>query len=108
MANLNAKEYKSFEDIKHRDENDAEYWLARQLAPVLEYLRWENFPRVNDRSMLACKNSGFEVSDHFREVTKTVAMPSKAKPIYIKDYRLSRYANCTSKSNFSLSKRSKA
>ena len=91
MADLNAKEYKSFEDIKHRDENGAEYWLARELAPVLEYLRWENFPKVIDRAMLACKNSGFEVAEHFREVTKMIDLGKGAKR-KLKDYRLSRYA----------------
>jgi len=32
------KEYteKLFEDIKHIDENGSEYWLARELMPLLE------------------------------------------------------------------------
>jgi len=108
MSDINAKEYKGFEDIKHRDKNGEEYWLARELAPVLEYAKWENFSKVIDRAVLACKNSGFEVSDHFRQVSKTVNMPAgeqfgnsrgfpdigktPAKAKAIKDYRLSRYA----------------
>jgi DNA-damage-inducible protein D len=92
MANLNTPEYQSFEDIKHSAENGAEYWLARELAPVLQYAKWENFQRVIDRAILACNNSGFNVPDHFPEVRKTVEMPSKAKPKTITDYRLSRYA----------------
>lgn len=91
MSDLRAKEYKSFEDIKHRDEIGTEYWIARDLAPVLEYVRWENFSKVIDRAMLACKNSGFEVVDQFREVTKLVEHGSGAKRKII-DYRLSRYA----------------
>ncbi|MBD3280285.1 DNA damage-inducible protein D, partial [Candidatus Dojkabacteria bacterium] len=27
----------SFEQIKHLDENGNEYWLARELMPLLEY-----------------------------------------------------------------------
>jgi DNA-damage-inducible protein D len=92
MSDLQAKEYKGFEDIKHRDENGIEYWLARELAPVLEYAEWRNFSKVIDRAVLACRNSGFNVSDQFVEVNKTVAMPSKARPRIIIDYRLSRYA----------------
>jgi len=42
--------------------------------------------------MLACRNSGFNVADHFPDVRKTVEMPSKAKPKSIIDYKLSRYA----------------
>jgi len=92
MSDLQAKEYKGFEDIKHRDENSIEYWLARELAPVLEYTEWRNFSKVIDRAVLACRNSGFNVSDQFVEVNKTVAMPSKARPKIIPDYKLSRYA----------------
>ncbi|TEB09165.1 hypothetical protein [Pelotomaculum propionicicum] len=32
-----------------------------------------------DRAVLACKNSGFEVNDHFAEVSKMVEMPQNAK-----------------------------
>jgi DNA-damage-inducible protein D len=92
MSELILKEYKNFEDIKRKDEKGEEYWLARELAPVLEYRRWEHFPRVIERAMLACKNSGHDVFDHFREVAKTVTMPSSARPKTIRDYRLSRYA----------------
>ena len=39
------KEYteKLFENIKHIDENGNEYWLARELMPLLEYNKWERF-----------------------------------------------------------------
>ena len=41
------KEYtnKIFEDIKNIDENDNEYWLARELMAVLEYKEWRNNAR---------------------------------------------------------------
>lgn len=55
MSNIIAREYKKFEDIKHTDESGAECWFARELAPVLEYSRWENFSKAIDRAMLACK-----------------------------------------------------
>ena len=32
---------KLFEDIKHIDENDNEYWFARELMTVLEYKEWK-------------------------------------------------------------------
>lgn len=91
MSYLNAEEYKSFESIKHIRESGNEFWYARELAGVLEYVQWRNFQKVIDRAILACKNSGFEVADHFAEVSKTIEMPKKAKK-NIPDYELTRYA----------------
>lgn len=49
---------KNFEEIKKIDEDDVEYWEARELMPVLEYLRWENFSKVIDKAQTACELSG--------------------------------------------------
>ena len=53
------KEYteKLFEDIKHIDEKGNEYWLARELMPLLEYSKWENFNNVINKAVIAYKNS---------------------------------------------------
>jgi DNA-damage-inducible protein D len=91
MAVLNAEEYKTFESIKHLREDGAEYWRARELAPVLEYVQWRNFQKVLERAMLACKNSGFNVTEHFAEVSKTIEMPKTAQKSIV-DYELTRYA----------------
>lgn len=90
MSNLKAKEYKTFESIKHAAEG-TEFWLARELAPVLEYVEWRNFAKVLDRAKLACKNSGYDITDHFVEVNKTIEMPKNATKQVV-DYRLTRYA----------------
>jgi DNA-damage-inducible protein D len=37
-----------FESIKQTDEN-GEYWLARQIAVILEYTDWRNFVRSNEK-----------------------------------------------------------
>ena len=91
MSKLIAKEYKCFEDIKHISEDGIEYWNARELAVPLEYLRWENFIKDIKRAMLACKNSGRDVDECFREVTKTSKMPNGGVKNII-DYELTRYA----------------
>ena len=31
------KNNKSFEEIKHIDENSVEFWYARELMPILQY-----------------------------------------------------------------------
>jgi len=91
MADLNAKEYQRFEDIKHTTDEGIEFWYARELAPVLEYAKWENFHKVIQRAMLACKNSGFEIEDHFPDAGKMVSLGSGSQR-KVKDYMLSRYA----------------
>jgi len=83
MSNLNAKEYKRFEDIKIIRTDGSEYWPARDLAPVLEYTKWENFSKVIDRAMLACKNSGFNIADHFPDVRKMVDMAVAARQVKV-------------------------
>lgn len=92
MATLIATEYKQFEDIKHTDENGIEFWYARELSPVLDYTKWENFNKVIDKAMLSCQNSGFECADHFLEVRKMVQLGSGSER-KVKDYELSRYAS---------------
>jgi len=91
LADLIAEEYRTFERIKCTDKNGAESWFARDLQDVLQYTQWRNFQKVIDRAMLACKNSGFKVTEHFAEVSKTIKMPKKAEKAII-DYQLSRYA----------------
>jgi len=80
-----------FEAIRHETADGAEYWSARELAPLLEYSRWENFRQAVDRAILACRNSDEEVGDHFRETTKMIAT-GKGAQRRIADVHLSRYA----------------
>ena len=46
-----------FENIKHIDEYGNEFWNARELMPLLEYKKWENFYKVINKSIIACKTS---------------------------------------------------
>lgn len=73
------------------DESGVEYWMARELMPLLGYERWENFDNAIKRSMESCKTSGIAMSDHFREITKMVKLGSGAQR-NVKDYMLTRYA----------------
>ena len=87
------KEYteKMFEDIKHIDGNEKEYWSARELMPLLEYSKWERFSNVIDNAKKSCKNSGYNVDDHFPDIGKMVSIGSNTNRKII-DYKLSRYA----------------
>ena len=91
MSTLSAKEYKCFEDIKRIRPDGSEYLAARELAPVLDYAKWENFYKVIKRAMIACENSGRSTSECFPEVRKTSPMPNGGVKDIL-DYELSRYA----------------
>ena len=77
--------------IHHDEETKIEFWYARELMPLLGYERWENFEKAIYRAMESCKTSGINVPDHFREVTKMIAL-AKGAQRKVKDYMLTRYA----------------
>ena len=81
----------TFESIRHTDEDGNEFWLARQLADVLEYSQYRHFVPVIDRAMDACRNSGQRVENHIEDVLTMVDIGSGAKR-EVEDFRLSRYA----------------
>ena len=93
MSNTNTQNATNsiFESIKHVDETGYEYWLARELAKALQYKDYRNFELTIFKAMDACKNSGFEVLDHFGEVTEMVSIGSGARRGF-PSYMLSRYA----------------
>ena len=82
---------KSFEDIKHIDENGVEFWYARELMPILQYSNWQNFEKIIDKAKISCENSGISVFEHFIDVNKLSKRANNAK-VEIKDYELTRYA----------------
>lgn len=85
------KTNKSFEDIKHIDENGVEVWYARELMPILQYSNWQNFEKIIDKAKISCQNSDISVLDHFTDVNKMVQIGSGAYRKQI-DYKLTRYA----------------
>ena len=85
------KNNKSFENIKHIDENGIEFWYARELMSVLQYSNWQNFERIINKAKMSCQNSDISILDHFIDVSKMVQIGSGAYREQI-DYKLTRYA----------------
>ena len=87
------KEYtnKIFDDAKHIDEEGHEYWYARELKNILGYNQWRSINDLIERAKIACKESKYNIDDHFALHRKMVSIGSNTTR-KIKDYKLSRYA----------------
>ena len=79
-----------FEKIKHIDEDNVEYWFARELQEVLEY-EWREFEKLVFKAKENCENSGINSLNHFVVDYKMVQIGSNTKR-KLKDYKLTRYA----------------
>lgn len=75
---------KVFEDIKHIDENENEYWLARELMPLLEYRKWDNFDNVIQKAVISYKNSNNDDSYWLPKVRKPI-ITGKGRKEFIKN-----------------------
>ena len=91
MNKLEKNNNKTFEDIKHVDENGIEFWYARELQIVLNYKEWRKFEGVIEKAKLACQNSDINVFEHFVGTDKLSKRANNAE-VRINDYKLSRYA----------------
>lgn len=80
-----------FEQIRQTDANGNEFWMARQLAKVLDYTDFRNFVGVIDKAIEACKNSNYKVEEHLVEANEVLFAGQGAKQTY-PSYKLSRYA----------------
>lgn len=88
---LIAQTEKTFEDIKHVDENGNEYCYARELMLALGYKEWRYFEGVVKKAKIACENSKINALDHFVVDTKMVRIGSGVGRLQ-KDYKLTRCA----------------
>jgi DNA-damage-inducible protein D len=89
--NLPAPARKSFEDLKQRNQHEAEYWTARDLQPHLGYDQWRRFDNAIKRAVISCQQSGNDPAHHFAGAGKMVTLGSGSQR-EVPDYHLSRFA----------------
>ncbi|MEH2166621.1 MAG: BRO family protein [Nostoc sp.] len=75
-----------FDQIKQVDTDSNEYWLARELMPILGYQQWRQFEDAISRAIAACSNIEQESEKHFLRLT---AKSTGGRPR--DDFKLSRY-----------------
>ncbi len=80
-----------FETIKQINKYGQEFWSARQISKVLDYLEYRNFLPVIDKAQKACINSGQKISDHFVQIHEMVLVGSGVSR-RMSTIALSRYA----------------
>jgi hypothetical protein len=87
-----------FDSIRRYCANGNEYWLARELMPLLGYAKWERFgsstaiqASVIQRAIISAKASGTYTEQHFLYVGKLIERGNGAK-VETEDCELSRYA----------------
>ena len=91
MNELEQYQERMFEEIRHVDEVEREFWYARELAKALKYTEWRKFEGVIEKAKMACEGSSNKVIDHFVGSAKMVGLGSGSKR-KVNDYKLSRYA----------------
>jgi len=80
-----------FDGSRRIDESGNEFWLARDLGPLIDYPQWRNFLPLLEKAREACRKSGQLEANHFADMRKMVEIGSGAQR-EVEDMRLSRYA----------------
>ncbi|SUB94762.1 hypothetical protein [Peptoniphilus indolicus] len=90
MPNLKAKEYKNLKILNISEKMEVSIGVQENFLLYLITINGVIFKKVIDKAMIACENSGHEVTYDFAEASKIVEAGATSKSI--KDYELTRYA----------------
>lgn len=77
--------------IQITEDEQVEFWYARDLMKLLGYTEWRNFENAINRAIISCETSNIPSNDHFVEVNKLI-MVGKGARRPVNDYMLTRYA----------------
>lgn len=78
-------------DVIRREDEGGEYWSARDLMPLLGYVKWERFEDAIDRARISIRNAGQDPNAHASRLREPVATSGNAPDTTRVNYRLSRY-----------------
>jgi DNA-damage-inducible protein D len=67
------------DSLKHTTKNGVEYWFARDFQQLLAYADWGNFLNAVEKAKVACSTIGIEISNHFGDTTRMIALGHGAK-----------------------------
>lgn len=81
-----------FEQIKKVDDDNNEWWSARELGKILEYSEYRHFKPVIEKAKESCTNSGQDIKNHFEDFLEMVKIGSGAERPMEDGVKLSRYA----------------
>lgn len=98
MTTIERRSSSPFDSIRSEDA-EGEFWLARELAPLMGYAQWRHFNSVIGKARTAMSHDGHDVREHFRlikrapgvNVGKPTETPDQGGRPAI-DFRLSRPA----------------
>ena len=79
------------DERKRVSRTGVEFWMARDIQPILGYADWRHFEEVVQKALLACESTGVESDHHFVGTDKMVSIGSGAERPR-RDWYLSRYA----------------
>jgi len=89
MTDLTRSSTSPFDAIRREDEN-GEYWLARDLQPLLGYAQWRRFNDTINRARVSVAAAGGDVRHHFSQVSQ-VADAGNLGTQTRSDFRMTRY-----------------
>lgn len=81
-----------FDQIRRTDAYGREYWTGRDLQPMMEYSRWEDFAVVikKARDSLALVQGAGQADHHFREIPEVISGGRWGKQT-VASYHLTRF-----------------
>ena len=79
MNRNDIKKLKSQFDNLINEEDEIQFWYARDLMIQLGYSEWRNFTGVIEKAKQACQNAEIDIENHFVEINKMVDLGSGSK-----------------------------
>jgi DNA-damage-inducible protein D len=70
---------RGLDEKKKTTDKGIEYWMGRDLMPLLAYVDWRNFGGVVQRAIAACASGNYNPQNHFVETDEKVFIGSGAQ-----------------------------